>query len=391
MSSLSYPALWTGIPFVISVYSSMLSPLMSKRPKSSSRVLKDLTSSFQKGLSSPHPASVDRLSKRRVLALDLAPGEVAHDAVQQEHEPREGYALRLAFVGRVDPLENLGVQPAIHRLGDLFVEEGVELLDREGFGVVRVVLRHGARHFRKGVLDDPRVGGVPKEEGIVVLLAPEVEEVDELPEVERPVPLEIHLLEQRPQLRARREAAHAQLPLQLGEHEVVRPIVVKVCESDLQKFEGLFQERRKAVVLGRSDVVFCAGGALLKNFVRGTEGRFIVRHKGRRHRRRRRDPLATLRRAVIRLGVSSIPILLRARRRVGAILLLRDVPVRSRPRGVTVTAISARWLATRRVSAVSPVPAVPLGRGCAVTRLVPVSGIAHCGGNRKAFFSRSSG
>lgn len=59
---------------------------------------------------------------------------------------------------------------------------------------------------------------------------------------------------------------------------------------------------------------------------------------------------------------------------------LRDVPVCRAPRGITVSAITPRWLPTRRVSAVSPVPAVPFGCGCAVTPLVAVSGIAACGG-----------
>jgi len=58
---------------------------------------------------------------------------------------------------------------------------------------------------------------------------------------------------------------------------------------------------------------------------------------------------------------------------------LRDVPVCRAPRSITVPAIPPRWLPTRRVSAVSPVPAVPFGRGCAVPPLVAVSGVAACG------------
>jgi hypothetical protein len=42
----------------------------------------------------------------------------------------------------------------------------------------------------------------------------------------------------------------------------------KICESDLQKFEGLVQERRKGVVLRRSDVLLRdVDHASLKNAV----------------------------------------------------------------------------------------------------------------------------
>mmetsp|Transcript_21421 Transcript_21421/g.49700 ORF Transcript_21421/g.49700 Transcript_21421/m.49700 type:complete len:207 (+) Transcript_21421:1482-2102(+) len=99
-----------------------------------------------------------------VQALDGAPWELHGDHVQHVHEAREvDLAPRRALLLGEGLVCDFLVGAALDRLGQLLIEKGVELVDRELAGAVHVVLEHAGLHGFEGLLDDGCVGRVPEE------------------------------------------------------------------------------------------------------------------------------------------------------------------------------------------------------------------------------------